>query len=290
MGSFKHLPVPLLGDHLPEVRAATEHSGPCGMKTTTPAVCAHARASSVCGECHVGSMDTPPTSKPPADAGAPNQPLWPTPLPDSLTMNLRVYYERSGQYTLNDEVVKDYRFRHGQQIFVHSASGHFPNCTVLIENATTASSTANVWAWVPSNGTTKCLKLWRGLTLIPHEFVRTSGGFARSGRQQLTEPTTGEVRDAWSWCRAGKSICYYEDVHTHVPVQYNPTGGYQNITFGVVETYSNVTRVADKGPLQLPEECPDRDAAPLWSDNSLAELGELCKPLYDSGKKNYMFV
>jgi len=206
-------------------------------------------------------------------------------------MNLRVYFKNlsSGEMTLDDEVVKDYRYAHGQQLFSHSQSGGSKGCKVLIENVTNAS---NAWAWVKlPNGTTTCKKLWQGLTLLPKEFVRTSGGFARSGRQRVTEPTTGEVHDSWVWCRSS-GICFYEDVNLRVPVYYNPTSDFPTgIPFAIVETYSNVTTTVDKGPVHLPEECPDRSAPPMYDDNTQAELIQLCKPLFDNiDQPNYNVI
>lgn len=203
-------------------------------------------------------------------------------------MLLRVYFRIPfwGKMIFDDEVVKDYRYAHGQQLFTHKEDGPSKGCKVLIENTTNAS---NTWAWVRQpNGTTTCLKLWQDLTLLPQERVRTSGGWARRGRKQFVEPTTGDVHDSWTWCR-GDKVCYYEDVNTHAPVYYNPTS-IPLLGPIIVETYSNYTPTADKGPFELPPECPSRSAPPMYTDNTQKELTQLCKPLFSGAEARQYIV
>lgn len=183
----------------------------------------------------------------------------------------------SDEFLLEDEVINDFRFAHGQQLFKHSLNGTHQGCEILQENTT---NTSNIWAWVNmSDGSRRCLKLWQDVTLVPKDFVQAASGFARKGEKRIIEPTTGTVHDCWAWCRAD-NVCYYEDVESRAPVSYVPLNS-TSTGASIVEMYSNFNPSVDKGRVELPVECPDRHAPPLYVDNTDEELGQSCRQFMD---------
>jgi len=186
-------------------------------ESVAPNLCVHARASHVCGDCHVGSVDDIENAvgdtgvRLPSGVDVDSQPDWPESLPGAITMTV-TRYQNSTPPKLVDAFYVDYRYKYGQNRFYHSILNQ--GCTVLIENATSACNTSNVWGWVTNaDGNTHCMKGFQGVAPIPQAFVAAAPDFQKGGRQTLTTPLNESI-DTWTWCRRNGDECFYENVAT----------------------------------------------------------------------------
>lgn len=250
--------------------------GPC-LSSETPVLCAHSRASHVCSDCHVGAEEEPYVPTPTEDG---QQPDWPAELPDPVTMTVHKYEDGLG---LIDMFHVDYRFKHSQQHFTHEL--WHAGCETLIEG-NDWSAPSGVWAWATlPDGTVNCIKGFSNVTLFSTNFVRRSGiPFSKAGRYNLSVPGEGDV-DTWAWCRLDDAECFYEAVSPRQWVSWQFRQHSQLPNESSREYYSNITVHEDLGPFQLPKECPSRDAAPVFDENTYPNLGKVCEAILPEFKK-----
>jgi len=240
-------------------------------RTATPSLCRHHLMSHVCSDCHLGEEETPYVPVVPSEG---EQPEWPAELPDPITMTVHNYKFATPEPVLVDAFHVDYRFLHGQQYFKHNL--RHAGCEVLIEGNDPQRPT-NIWVWATqANGTTTCIKGFTNLTLVSTNFVRRALiPFSKAGRKNISVPNQGVV-DTWAWCRLDGAECFYESVAPRAYASWQFRQAHQLPNESTLEYYSDIATHEDTGPFELPVECPDLDAPPLFDSNTYPNLGKVC--------------
>merc|ERR1712146_248284 len=96
----------------------------------------------------------------------------------------------------------------------------------------------------------------------------------------LSLPDGGSV-DTWSWCRLDDAECFYESVAPRTWASWQFRQSHQLPNESSIEFYSNITPQEDTGPFVLPEECPEKDSAPYFDENTYPNLGKICPAVLD---------